>query len=665
MSGRMLAFIVRPFGLRSGIDFDRVEKELIDPVLSDLGIEGRTTLPIARAGNIRTDMFERLLLADLVIADISIHNANVYYELGIRHGLRPRTTILIRARGDDVPFDLQTDRYLEYAADDPGGAREKLADAIRQSHEADNADSPVFLLLPALKAADPDEFRPVPEGFSAAVRSARAEGDLPLLAVLGEEAADFEWALPGARLVGQAQFALGAWPDARATWEQVRAERPDDPEANLLLGTILQRLGEPVASTAALERVLEKPDLPLDRVAEAMALKGRNAKDRWVADWEALPVEQRAAAALRSPFLEEARRGYDQAFMADQNHWYPGVNALALAVVTLRLAEQARGTWDGRFEDEDEGDRELRGLDRKRSELEAALRRSLAADAFRAERRGDPYDVWADLSRAELRLLTAPDRPNFAAAKYAEARARMAQEQGGDFPAESAARQIRMYRKLGLFGEAVQAALDALGAAEEEPAAPPRRRIVVFSGHRIDAPGRPEPRFPAASEPKAAELIGAAVAAEKELAGDRPIEGLAGGASGGDILFHEACAAHGIPTSLLLALPRDQFAAESVQDAGPDWMERYRKLCETLDVKVLAESTELPDWLAPREGYTIWERNNRWLLHSALSRADIDITLIVLWDGRGGDGPGGTADMVALAESRGVRTVRLDATALR
>jgi len=77
----------------------------------------------------------------------------------------------------------------------------------------------------------------------------------------------------------------GAWPDARATWEAVRAERPDDPEANLLLGTIHQRLGDPVASTAAVERVLEKADLPLDQVAEAMALKGRNAKDRWVADW--------------------------------------------------------------------------------------------------------------------------------------------------------------------------------------------------------------------------------------------------------------------------------------------------------------------------------------------------------------------------------------------
>jgi hypothetical protein len=655
----VLAFIVRPFGPRGGIDFDRVERELIGPVLDSLGIEGRTTQEIARAGNIRTDMFERLLLADLVIADISVHNANVYYELGIRHALRPRTTILIRAKGDDVPFDLQTDRYLEYAADDPGGAREKLLDAIGQSRVADNADSPVFLLLPALRPADPDEFRPVPDDFTAAVRAARAAADLPLLAVLAEEAADFEWQLAGLRLVGRAQFAVRALPDARATWEAVHARRPEDAEANLLLGTIYQRLGDFVASTAAVERVIARPDVPFDQLAEAMALKGRNAKERWIADWEARPEGERAAAALRSPFLDEARRMYDQAFMADQNHWYPGINALALTVVTLRLAEQAGGVWAGRYEDEEEAERALRALDRKRAELDAALRRSLAADAFRAELRADPYDVWADLTRAELRLLTAPEKADFAAAKYAEARARTAQEQEGDFPAESAARQIRMYRKLGLFGDAVDASLDALGAAVEEPAPPPRRRILVFSGHRIDAPGRPQPRFPAAGEEAVAALIRTAVAAEKELAGDRPIEGLAGGASGGDILFHEACAELGIPTSLLLALPRDQFAVESVQDAGPDWMERYRNLCETLDVKVLAASKELPRWLAARDGYTIWERNNRWLLHTALSRSDTDITLIVLWDGKGGDGPGGTHDMVELAEARGVRIVRL------
>src|ERR1700754_2247262 len=155
-------FIVRPFGssrmvlkeegdsyVKVSFNFDRVETDLIRPAMRQLKLSGGTTGEVFAAGSIREDMFSSLLLEDLVIADISIHNANVYYELGIRHALRPRTTILIRARGDDVPFDLQTDRYLEYAPDDPGGSREKLADAIRQSRVADNPDSPVFLLLPA------------------------------------------------------------------------------------------------------------------------------------------------------------------------------------------------------------------------------------------------------------------------------------------------------------------------------------------------------------------------------------------------------------------------------------------------------------------------------------------------------------------------------------
>jgi hypothetical protein len=104
----------------------------------------------------------------------------------------------------------------------------------------------------------------------------------------------------------------------------------------------------------------------------------------------------------------------------------------------------------------------------------------------------------------------------------------------------------------------------------------------------------------------------------------------------------------------------------SVTDAGPDWVERYRALWQKLDVKVLAQTEDLPDWLAVRDDYSIWQRNNRWILHSATSRAGADthVTLIVLWDGKGGDGPGGTQDMVGLGKNRGVRFVRLDATEL-
>ena len=104
----MQAFIVRPFGIKQDIDFEKVERELIQPALKAVNVAGATTAKIVEAGNIREDMFSQLLLADLVIADLSIHNANVFYELGIRHALRDKKTFLIRSNKDEIPFDLKS-----------------------------------------------------------------------------------------------------------------------------------------------------------------------------------------------------------------------------------------------------------------------------------------------------------------------------------------------------------------------------------------------------------------------------------------------------------------------------------------------------------------------------------------------------------------------------
>ena len=104
----MNVFIVRPFGTKSGIDFDRIETDLIRPAMEQAGLTGGTTGQFIQQGNIRTDMFEQLLTADLVIADISIHNANVFYELGIRHALRDKRTFLIKSKGDKT---TQSHRY--------------------------------------------------------------------------------------------------------------------------------------------------------------------------------------------------------------------------------------------------------------------------------------------------------------------------------------------------------------------------------------------------------------------------------------------------------------------------------------------------------------------------------------------------------------------------
>src|SRR5262245_7025007 len=136
----MRVFIVRPFNVQDGFDFERVDSELIRPAMAQLKEEfnlevfGGTTTEIARQGNIRTDMFRQLVTSDLVVADVSIHNANAFYELGIRHGLRDRHTVLIRARTDHkYPFDLQTDRYLVYDRNALAAAVPSLVRTLRES----------------------------------------------------------------------------------------------------------------------------------------------------------------------------------------------------------------------------------------------------------------------------------------------------------------------------------------------------------------------------------------------------------------------------------------------------------------------------------------------------------------------------------------------------
>ena len=120
----MWAFVIRPFGEKTDsagatIDFEKVHTELIAPALKAAGLEGGTTGQIIDAGNIREDMFAMIIQADLVVADVTVHNANVFYEAGIAHTLG-REVVLISQSAADVPFDLRHHRYLTYMANSEG-----------------------------------------------------------------------------------------------------------------------------------------------------------------------------------------------------------------------------------------------------------------------------------------------------------------------------------------------------------------------------------------------------------------------------------------------------------------------------------------------------------------------------------------------------------------
>jgi len=187
--------------------------------------------------------------------------------------------------------------------------------------------------------------------------------------------------------------------------------------------------------------------------------------------------------------------------------------------------------------------------------------------------------------------------------------------------------------------------------------------MILFTGHRIDTPDRAKPRFPATKENEAREMIRDALTRETAKGGDSFI-GIAGGASGGDILFHEVCEELKIPSRMYLVLPKNEYIKASVADAGPQWVERFNRLFAKHEPKILSESERLPRWLRAKPGYDVWQRSNLWMLHNALFLARDHLTLIALWNGVTGDGPGGTEDMVNRAKSRGATFIHLDARKL-
>jgi hypothetical protein len=650
----MHIFIVRPFGTKNGVDFDRVENELVRPAMEKAGLTGGTTGEFIEQGNIRTDMFEQLLIADLVIADISIHNANTFYELGIRHAFRDKRTFMIKSKGDDVPFDLKTDRYLPYDAASPGAAVDALANALRATLDSQKADSPVYQLLPGLESADVSKFLILPSDFREEVERGEADKDGAGLQLLAAEVDGFAWRAAGLRLVGHAQFRLKDWQGAKVTWTKVRDYDDLDFEANCLLATIHQRLKDLVESDQAVERALQNEDIAPAQRAEVQALLARNAKSRWEQSWaKAAETETIQKSALTSPYLEKAFELYRQGFVEDRNHAYSGLNALAMVTAITELAQAQPTNWEDGFDNKEEAAQRLNTLKEARADLAVGVK--LAVESRQsALRRKEEADVWNEISRADLIFLTSA-RPSRVAQAYQRAFA-----SAPDFAKDAVRRQILLYRPLGLLKENTQSALDTIAAVYPEQKlseTPPR--VILFTGHRIDGPDRSTPRFPAAKEAEARAMILDAVTKIQAKA-DGKLFGISGGASGGDILFHEVCEELNIPSQMYLVVPRNDYIKASVADSGPDWTERFNRLYDKVRPKILSDSGRLPRWLRAKKNYGIWERSNLWMLHSALYISQEHMTLVALWNGSSGDGPGGTDDMVKRAMDRGATFIHLD-----
>ncbi len=163
-ANKRVCFVVMGFGKKTDyesgrtLDLDATYEAIIKPAAEAAGLRCVRADDIMHSGIIDAKMYEMLLSADLVVADISTGNVNAVYELGVRHALRPNSTIIMKEAKGKLYFDLNHVATFQYdhLGDDIGAREAKracsaLADLIEASSNAEMPDSPVYTFLPGLK----------------------------------------------------------------------------------------------------------------------------------------------------------------------------------------------------------------------------------------------------------------------------------------------------------------------------------------------------------------------------------------------------------------------------------------------------------------------------------------------------------------------------------
>lgn len=160
MSGK-ICFVAMGFGKKMDyrnskeVDLDVIYKKVIKKLFGDLKeYELIRADEISGSDIIDVSMYSLLLKADLVIADITTMNENAIYELGIRHALKPFSTIIMMQESEKIPFDLNHCRILTYKDfgevledNEAEEIKRKLHSFVRES-EKQHTDSPLYTYLP-------------------------------------------------------------------------------------------------------------------------------------------------------------------------------------------------------------------------------------------------------------------------------------------------------------------------------------------------------------------------------------------------------------------------------------------------------------------------------------------------------------------------------------
>lgn len=148
-------FVIMPFGEKTTVDgvtvkFDDIYTYFLAKAIADAGLVPVRCDEVAEAGLIHRRMLEHIRDAKVAVADISLSNANVYYEIGVRHTLRKAVTVLVRRKGTTVPFNIANLNVIEYDETDLASVAEasaKITEFIRNGLRSQRTDSLVHDLL--------------------------------------------------------------------------------------------------------------------------------------------------------------------------------------------------------------------------------------------------------------------------------------------------------------------------------------------------------------------------------------------------------------------------------------------------------------------------------------------------------------------------------------
>lgn len=342
MAQQPLCFVLMPFGQKPDgqggtIDFDAVYRDLVKPAVIAAGLDPLRADEEVAGGIIHKPMFERLILCPFAVADLTTANANVFYELGVRHAMRPSTTVLVMSKATRLPFDVTHLRSVPYPLT-PAGApdrvdegREAIAKQLVEAKES--VDSPLFQLVEGLKPQPIDHLKT--DVFRERVNySARVKTDLAAARKAGRDAIaaieavqqPLDRAESGIVIdLFLSYRAVKAWGDMIALVAKMSRPLAETTMVQEQLALALNRAGR----TDEAERVLLALLAHRGASSETYGILGRVYKDRYDAALKASqPLQARG-------FLNRAIEAYLKGFESDWRDAYPGVNAVTLMELSV------------------------------------------------------------------------------------------------------------------------------------------------------------------------------------------------------------------------------------------------------------------------------------------------------------------------------------------